>query len=161
MEPMMFVKWIHVLSSTILFGTGIGIAFFMLMAHRTRDPKVIAGVAGIVVVADFLFTATAGVVQPLTGAILMSMQEVSPAAPWIVAALSLFVFVGACWVPVVFIQMRMKRLAEQAVAEGTGLPEEYDRLYSRWFALGVPAFLAMVCIFYLMLAQPALWGKAG
>lgn len=160
MEPQMFVKWIHILSSTILFGTGIGIAFFMLMAHRTRDPKVVASVAGIVVLADFIFTATAGVVQPVTGFILMSLMERS-FAPWIVAALSLFVFVGACWVPVVFIQMRMKKLAEQAVAEGAGLPAEYDRLYRIWFALGVPAFLAMVVIFYLMLAQPALWGRAG
>lgn len=96
MEPQMFVKWIHILSSTILFGTGIGIAFFMLMAHRTRDPKVVASVAGIVVLADFIFTATAGVVQPVTGFILMSLMELS-FAPWIVAALSLFVFVGACW----------------------------------------------------------------
>ena len=160
MEPQMLVKWIHILSSTILFGTGIGIAFFMLMAHRTRDPKVIAAVAGIVVTADFIFTATAGVVQPVTGFILMSMMELS-FAPWIVTALSLFVFVGACWVPVVFIQMRMKRLAEAAVAAGAGLPPEYDRLYRTWVTLGVPAFLAMVVIFYLMLAQPALWGHAG
>ncbi|MDP9102667.1 MAG: DUF2269 domain-containing protein [Pseudomonadota bacterium] len=156
----MLVKWIHILSSTILFGTGIGIAFFMLMAHRTRDPKVVAAVAGIVVTADFIFTATAGVVQPVTGFILMSMMELS-FAPWIVTALSLFVFVGACWVPVVFIQIRMKRLAEAAVAAGAGLPPEYDRLYRIWVTLGAPAFLAMVVIFYLMLAQPALWGHAG
>jgi uncharacterized membrane protein len=160
MEPQMFVKWIHVLSSTILFGTGIGIAFFMLMAHRTRDPKVIAAVSGMVVVADFVFTLTAGIVQPVTGGILMAMMELT-FAPWIMTALGLFVFVGCCWVPVVFIQMRMKKLAEQAVAEGTGLPAEYDRLYRTWFILGCPAFVAMVAIFYLMLAQPALWGHAG
>jgi uncharacterized membrane protein len=132
----------------------------MLMAHRTRDPKVIAAVAGIVVVADFLFTLTAGIVQPATGFTLMAMQELE-FAPWIVSALCLFIFVGCCWVPVVFIQMRMKTLAEKAVEAQTDLPPEYDRLYRIWFALGVPAFLAMVGIFYLMLAQPALWGKAG
>ena len=160
MEPMILLKYLHVLSSTILFGTGVGIAFFMLMAHRTRDPKVIAGVAGIVVVADLIFTLTAGIVQPLTGFGLMALQEVSFRAPWVVAALLLFVFVGACWVPVVFIQMRMKILAEQAVEVGSSLPEEYDRLYRRWFTLGVPAFAAMVAIFYLMIAQPALWSHA-
>ena len=159
MEPQMFVKWIHVLSSTILFGTGIGIAFFMLMAHRTRDPRVIAKVAGIVVLADFIFTLTAGIVQPVTGGLLMMMMELT-FAPWIITALGLFVFVGVCWVPVVFIQMRMKRLAEQAVAGGTELPAEYDRLYRIWFILGWPAFTAMIGIFYLMLAQPALWGHA-
>lgn len=161
MEPMILLKYLHVVSSTVLFGTGVGIAFFMLMAHRTRDPKVIAGVAGIVVVADFIFTLTAAIVQPLTGFGLMAMQEVSMRAPWIIAALSLFVFVGACWVPVLFIQMRMKTLAEQAVAEGGALPEEYFKLYRRWFVLGVPAFLAMVVIFYLMIAQPALWSRVG
>jgi len=160
MEPQMFVKWIHVLSSTILFGTGIGIAFFMLMAHRTRDPKIVGAVAGIVLAADFIFTLTAGIVQPATGFTLMAMQELD-FAPWIITALGLFVFVGCCWAPVVFIHFQMKKLAQQAVATGASLPPQYDRLYRIWVTLGVPAFLAMVAIFYLMLAQPALWGKAG
>ncbi len=156
----MFVKWIHVLSSTILFGTGLGAAFFMLMAHRTRDPKVIASVAGIAVTTNLIFTLTAGVVQPATGFTLMAMQELS-LAPWIQAALSLFVLVGACWIPVVLIQVRIRRMAVEAMAAGLGMPPEYDRLYRIWFALGCAVFIALIGIFYLMLAQPALWGHAG
>lgn len=161
MQPMLLFKYAHIISSTVLFGTGVGIAFFMLMAHRTRDPKVVAAVAAIVVLADFIFTATAAVVQPLTGIGLIITQERGPMEPWLVAAYGLFVLVGACWIPVVFIQMRMKRLAEQAVADGAALPAEYDRLYRIWLMLGVPAFAAMLVIFYLMLAQPALWGHPG
>lgn len=156
----MFVKWIHVLSSTILFGTGLGAFFFLVMAHRTRDPKVIASVAGIAVLTNLVFTLTAGVVQPVTGGILMAMMELTM-APWIIAALSLFALVGASWIPVVMIQVRMKKLAEQAVAEGTGLPAAYDRLYRMWFGLGCVVFIALIGVFYLMLAQPALWGQAG
>jgi uncharacterized membrane protein len=160
MEPQMFVKWIHVLSSTILFGTGLGAFFFLLMAHRTRDPRVIASVAGIAVLTNLVFTLTAGVVQPVTGGILMAMMELTM-APWIIAALSLFVLVGACWIPVVLIQVRMKQLAEQALAGGSGLPAEYDRLYRIWLFLGCMVFVALIGVFYLMLAQPALWGHAG
>jgi len=160
MEPQMFVKWVHVLSSTILFGTGLGAFFFLVMANRTRDPKVIASVAGIAIVTNLVFTVSAGVVQPVTGGILMAMMELTM-APWIIAALSLFVVVGACWIPVVLIQVRIKQLAEQCVVEGSGLPAEYDRLYRIWFGLGCVVFIALVGVFYLMLAQPALWGHAG
>ena len=118
MEPMLLFKYAHILSSTVLFGTGLGVAVFMVMARRTRDPKVVAAVAGMAVAANLLFTLTAGVVQPLTGIGLIVSQERGPMEPWLVAAYALFVFVGACWVPVVFIQMRMKRLAEGAVAAG-------------------------------------------
>lgn len=160
MEPQMFVKWIHVLSSTVLFGTGLGAFFFLFMAHRTRDPRIIASVAGIAVVTNLIFTLTAGLIQPVTGGILMAMMELTM-APWIISALSLFVLVGACWIPVVLIQLRIKHLAERAVAAGAGLPAEYDRLYRIWAGLGAVVLVAMIAIFYLMLAQPALWGHAG
>jgi uncharacterized membrane protein len=161
MEPMILLKYVHVVSSTLLFGAGLAIAFFMLMAHRIRDPKVVAAVAGMAVTANLVFTLTAGIVQPLTGFGLMAMQEVSFSAPWVVAAFCLFVCVGACWVPVVLLQVRMKALAEQAVLAGAPLPEEYQRLYGRWLVLSCPAFAALIAIFYLMIAQPALWGHAG
>jgi uncharacterized membrane protein len=159
MEPQMFVKWIHVLSSTVLFGTGLGAAFFMAMALRTRDPKVIAGVARIAIVTNLAFTLTAGVVQPLTGGILMAMMELT-FAPWIMTALGLYVIIGACWVPVVMIQARIKALADRAVADGEGMPAETDRLYRAWSILAGAVFVALVAIFYLMLAQPALWSHA-
>ena len=146
---------VHVLSGAVLFGTGLGIAFFMVWAHRTRDAATIAAVSRIVVVADFLFTATAVVVQPLTGAALALALGWSLTEPWLLATYALYVFIGACWLPVVAIQIRMARLAREAAAAGLALPDAYHRLYRVWFTLGWPAFAAVIAIYALMLIRPA------
>lgn len=142
------------IGATILFGTGAGIAFFMLMAHRTRDPAVIAGVARIVIVADFLFTGTAVVAQPITGALLARQAGYSLGDGWIVASIALYVIAGAFWLPVVGMQMRMRTLAAAALAAGEPLPPAYHRLFRWWFALGFPAFASVLAIFWLMIARP-------
>ncbi len=152
------LKLIHVLSGAVLFGTGAGIAFFMLMADRTKDPKTVAEVARIVVVADFIFTASAVVIQPITGFWLMALEGYRPNEPWIVSALGLYVLAGACWIPVVLMQMDMKKLAEAAAAAGEPLPERYHTLYRRWFLLGWPAFAAVIGIYALMVFKPGLAG---
>lgn len=157
---MLFVtlKVVHILSGAVLFGTGAGIAFFMLMAHRTREPATVAATARVVVMADMVFTATAVVIQPLTGAALIAVQGWQPFSPWLVCAYALYILVGACWLPVVWIQVRMKRLAEAAAASGEPLPLDYDRLFRWWFALGWPAFAGVVGLYWLMVAKPVLWG---
>lgn len=149
------LKLVHVLSGAVLFGTGAGIAFFMVAAHRTRDPRAVAAVARIVVLADFVFTTSAVVVQPLSGLGLIALQGYNLAEPWLLAAYGLYVLTGLCWLPVVAMQMQMRRLAEQAAAEGADLPARYHRLYRLWFALGWPAFAAVVGIYWLMLTKPA------
>lgn len=149
--------WLHVIGATILLGTGAGIAFFMVMAHRSGEPALIAHVARSVVVADFLFTATAIVAQPITGALLMAKQGWSFSTPWILAALGLYVVTGLFWLPVVFMQVRMRELARSAAAAGTSLPAAYYRLYRLWFAFGFPAFFAVLGILWLMTAKPTLF----
>ncbi len=156
-EYLLAWKLVHVLGATVLFGTGLGIAFFMVMAHRTRDPAVIAHTAGIVVLADALFTASAVVIQPVSGAFLASTIGYSLWESWIVVSLALYVLIGACWLPVVWIQAQMRNLARQAVRERTELPARYDRLFRIWFVLGWPAFIGVVAIFVLMIFKPALW----
>lgn len=153
----LLLKLAHLISAAVLLGTGAGIAFFMLWAHRTRDPAAIAAVARIVVAADFIFTASAVVVQPVTGALLALHLDWPLDAPWLVASYALYALTGACWLPVVFIQMRMARLAREAAAAGEPLPPAYHRLYRIWFALGFPAFFAVLAIYALMVARPALW----
>jgi uncharacterized membrane protein len=148
--------WLHVIGATVLLGTGAGIAFFMVMAHRSGDPASIAHVASTVVVADFLFTATAVVSQPITGALLMVRQGWPLSTSWIAAALGLYFVIGLFWVPVIFIQMRMRDLARAATAMGQPLPPAYYRLYHYWFALGFPAFFAVLAILWLMVAKPDL-----
>jgi uncharacterized membrane protein len=150
------LRWLHVIGATVLFGTGTGIAFFMLAAHRTRDPALVAHVAGTVVIADALFTATAAVVQPLTGYALARLVGWPLTEGWLLASIGLYVLVGLFWLPVVRIQLRLRDLARAAAAGGQELPAAYDRLFRIWFACGWPAFAAMLAILWLMTAKPTL-----
>jgi uncharacterized membrane protein len=151
------LKLVHILGAAVLFGTGLGIAFFMWMADRTRVAATIAATARIVVVADFVFTATAVVVQPLSGAALIAVAGYSWRESWIAVALALYLLAGFCWLPVVSIQIRMRDLAAIAARDGTALPVAYHRLFRTWFALGWPAFIAVILIFSDMIWKPALW----
>lgn len=150
----LILRLVHVLSAAVLSGTGAGIAFFMLRAHLSRDPATVAAVAPIVVLADWVFTATAVVVQPLSGLALAHVVGWSLTEPWLLASYALYVLVGACWLPVVAIQMRLRDLARRAVAEGSPLPVDYHRLFRWWFWLGWPAFAGVVGIYVLMLWRP-------
>ncbi|HEX7080039.1 MAG TPA: DUF2269 domain-containing protein [Gammaproteobacteria bacterium] len=146
--------YLHVIGATVLLGTGAGIAFFMLVAHLRRDPAVIAGVAAIVVLADFVFTATAVVAQPITGFLLARLLGYPVFDGWIAVSLMLYAVTGAFWLPVVWMQLRMRDLAREAVRAGTPLPAAYRRLFRIWFAFGFPAFAAVLGIFWLMIARP-------
>jgi uncharacterized membrane protein len=149
------VKYIHILSSTLLFGTGLGSAFYMFFTTRSGDVHAIAVVSRRVVWADWLFTAPTAVIQPATGIYLAHLAGMSLSLPWIAWSLALFVLAGACWLPVVWIQVRMAAIAERAVRERMALPPLFWRYHHIWTALGIPAFIAFVVIFYLMTVKPA------
>lgn len=148
------LKFLHVIGAAVLLGTGAGIAFFMVMANRTGDAKVVAATGRIVVIADYLFTATAVVAQPVTGILLARHVGYSLGEGWILASIGLYLFTGAFWLPVVWMQSRMKKLATEAAEAGAPLPDAYRRLYRWWFAFGFPAFAAVLAIFWLMIARP-------
>jgi uncharacterized membrane protein len=150
------LKYLHVIGASVLLGTGAGIAFFMLMAHLTGKPALIAGTARIVVIADFLFTATAVVAQPITGVLLAWTVGYSLWEGWIVLSILLYVLTGAFWLPVVWMQVRLRDLATAAARDGTELPALYHRLFWTWFAFGFPAFGAVLGIFWLMIARPSI-----
>jgi uncharacterized membrane protein len=156
-EPYSLLKWLHVLSSTVLFGTGLGTAFYFWMAHRTRDPRVIARVGRMVILGDWMFTATSGIAQPITGALLMRSVGIDPASSWLIATYGLYAIAFCCWAPVVWLQIRVTRLAEASLARGGAVDPAHDRLMRIWFLLGWPAFLALIAIFLLMIAKPQLW----
>lgn len=156
------LKYLHVIGAAVLLGTGAGIAFFMLLAHRTGNAATIAEVARIVVIADFLFTATAVVAQPVTGVALAWVAGYSLLEGWIVLSILLYIVTGAFWLPVVWMQMEMRRLAARAAAGGKPLPERYTNLFRLWFAFGFPAFAAVLAIFWLMITRPPipwLWSE--
>jgi uncharacterized membrane protein len=152
------LKYLHVIGAAVLLGTGAGIAFFMLLAHLRGEPALIAGVARIVVIADFMFTATAVVAQPITGVLLARTVGYSLWEGWIVWSVALYVLTGAFWLPVVWMQMRMRDLAAEAARLGQSLPRRYHQLFWLWFAFGFPAFGAVLAIFWLMIARPAIGG---
>jgi len=156
MTAYLALKYLHVIGAAVLLGTGAGIAFFMLLAHRTGEAGTVAAVARIVVIADLVFTATAVVAQPITGVLLTWSVGYSLHDGWIVLSILLYLVTGAFWLPVVWMQMRMRDLTAAAVRQGQPLPAEYHRLFRLWFAFGFPAFAAVLAIFWLMIARPRL-----
>ncbi|GLP87219.1 DUF2269 domain-containing protein [Epibacterium sp. DP7N7-1] len=146
--------FLHVLGATVLLGTGAGIAFFMVMSHQSKDARLIAHVSGIVVIADTVFTATAAIAQPVTGYLLVREVGWPLTEGWVAASLGLYVFVGCFWLPVVWMQLRMRNLARAARDNSEPLPAAYFRLYRWWFAFGFPAFAAVLAIVWLMLTKP-------
>lgn len=150
------IRYLHIFGAILIFGTGLGTAFHMWCAHRTGDPRVIAAVGRSTVMADWIFTTPAVVLQPLTGFALAWSSGWSFTEGWILAALALYALAGACWLPVVWLQMRMRSLAQAADKTGTDLPRAYRRYARFWFWLGWPAFIAMLLILHLMIARPRL-----
>ena len=149
------VKWIHIISSTILFGTGIGSAFYVFMACRSGNLHSIRFATSTVVIADWLFTAVSVVVQLVTGLWLVHLGGWSFSDRWITWALILFFFAGACWLPVVWIQIRMRDIAIEAAKSDSGLPRLFWTFERWWIVLGSLAFPAIVIVFYLMVVKPA------
>ncbi|HTC02326.1 MAG TPA: DUF2269 domain-containing protein [Xanthobacteraceae bacterium] len=149
-----FLKFIHIIGATVILGTGAGIAFFMLMAHLSRDVAFIARTASLAVLADFIFTATAVVAQPVTGYLLVREMGMSLAEAWIVASLALYAVAGIFWLPVVWMQIKMRAIATAAVSAGAPLPATYHRLFRLWFAFGFPGFGSVLLIVWLMIAKP-------
>ena len=148
------VKYLHVLGAIVILGTGTGIGFFMLMAHRSRDPAFIARTAATVVIADMLFTASAVILQPVTGGVLMALSATSLAERWLVTSLGLYVVAGLFWIPVIFMQIEMRDLARKAAAQQQPLPPRYFALFRRWLVFGIPGFGSVMMIVWLMIAKP-------
>lgn len=157
MTTYLLVKWIHVLSSVVLVGTGFGTAFYLFFANRSGNLSAQAVVARLVVRADGWFTTPAVIIQPATGLYLAHLLGWPLSTPWLATSLALFVLTGALWLPVVWLQLRMAAMAAAAAQGQQPLPDTYWR-YARWWErLGYPAFIAMLAVFYLMIAKPTSW----
>jgi uncharacterized membrane protein len=150
------LKYAHFIGAMVILGTGLGIAFFMLMAHLSRDALFIARTAAVVVVADFVFTAMAVVAQPVTGVLLLRETGLFLSEGWVVASLVLYGVAGLFWLPVVWMQTRMRDLAAAAASTGKPLPASYYRLFRLWLAFGFPGFGSVLLIIWLMIAKPSL-----
>ena len=151
----LLLKWLHLVGAAILFGTGLGIAFNFWLALRGSSVATIAAAARAMVVADFVFTLPAVALQPVTGIALALAAGYPLTSAWIAISLALYVVAGACWIPVVFIQLKLRDLAVASAEEGKPLPAQFGRLARRWYVLGWPAFIAVAAIFWLMVAKPA------
>ncbi len=150
------IKWIHIVSSVVLVGTGLGSAYYLFFANRSNKIAAQAVVTKLVVRADWWFTTPTIIIQPVTGFWLVQMAGIPISTPWLAISLILFVLAGACWLPVVWLQIRMARMAEEALRAGTELPTLYWRYARRWEWLGYPAFVAMLAVFFLMVVKPVI-----
>ena len=152
-----FWKTAHILSAAILFGTGLGIAFFCWFgsrrALRIRDIAGLRLVLRLTVLADAWFTAPAVVFQALSGLVLMRLLGWPLVSPWSLAVWALFLLTGVCWLPVVVIQMRLSQEANRTTSVDA-LSGHFHRMFQNWFLLAWPAFTAVVLLFYLMVAKP-------
>lgn len=155
MDLYSIVKVMHIISSTIVFGTGLGIAYFMLMGQRSRDFVERRFAARMTVLADYIFTLPAVIMQPLTGAWLVWRAGFDWTDLWLVGTYGLYVLAGLCWVPVVVIQIEMKRMLDSQTLDGAFDEAAFNRLFRWWFTLGWPAFGGLVVIFGLMVAKPS------
>lgn len=151
----LWLKFIHVLSSTILFGTGIGTASVMVYAHSTKNPATIAAISRYVVLADWLFTGTSGFIQPLTGLWMVYLVGYPWSSLWIAGSIIGYLIAAFCWFPVVYLQIKLRDFANVAAQNNTPLPIQYYQYYRWWFALGWPAFISLTIVFYLMTNKPA------
>jgi len=148
------IKWLHIIGSTMLFGTGAGTAFQMVMAMRSGCPKVVAAVARNVVIADWVFTTPAGILHPITGITLVYLTGYNLTEPWLLLVYALYTLAFIAWAPVVWLQHRIRDLAATSAANGAPLCPKTRAYYRLWFALGWPAFIALLGIFWLMVTKP-------
>ncbi|WP_043527069.1 DUF2269 family protein [Litchfieldella xinjiangensis] len=154
MTPYLLLKTLHILSSTLLFGTGLGSAYYTLRAWRSQNLTVMAATFRYLVTADWLFIATTAVIQPLSGLALVHMAGWPLTQSWILWSLALYVLAGACWLPVVWLQIQVRDMTADALRKGEPAPARVERYMRIWFVLGWPAFAAFIVIFYLMVAKP-------
>ncbi|EDN68205.1 integral membrane protein [Beggiatoa sp. PS] len=150
----LLLKTIHIISATLLFGTGLGSAYYMLQAHLNDDVHTIAITTKHVVIADWLFTATSGIIQPITGVWMVWLVGWPLTQTWILLSIVLYLLAGACWLPVVWLQYKMRDMALKAMTDHTPLPPLYYRYMRIWFWLGWPAFISLVTVFFLMVFKP-------
>jgi len=150
-----FLKWIHIISATLLFGTGLGSAFYKYCADRSGNLQVITHTNKIVVIADWLFTTPSVIIQPVTGIMLAKVMGIPLTELWIVASFILYFIAGACWLPVVWLQIQMRNISKRALKQHGQLDDTYRRYTRIWFWLGVPAFISLVAVYFLMVYKPA------
>jgi uncharacterized membrane protein len=148
------LKLIHILSSTLLLGTGLGSVFYLWRANQSGNISALATTIKNVVIADWVFTTPAIIIQPITGLLMADFLRIPLATPWLLRSLGLYLLIGLCWLPVVFIQIKMAKIATKAHSTQSPLPPAYYQLIRYWYALGVPAFFAMLAIFYFMVFKP-------
>lgn len=155
MDIYLTIKTLHIISSVVLFGTGIGIAFFMLRSYFTDNIHEKFYAARNTVLADYLFTTPAVIAQPLTGVWLVWQGGYDWMDLWLAATYVIYIITGLCWLPVVWIQIQLKNMATHAVETNSALPARYNKLFKIWFLLGWPAFIGLVAVFFLMVFKPA------
>jgi uncharacterized membrane protein len=148
------LKIVHIITASVLFGTGLGTAIYMLYANMLKNIPIIALATRRVVTADWLFTGISGVLQPITGIAMLYMKGYKLTNAWAIAVFTCYCIAAVCWFIVVYLQIRCRDLAIAALKSNTALPKKYQQYFVAWVILGFPAFLSLILIFYLMANNP-------
>ena len=149
-----WIKILHIMSAAVLFGTGLGTAFYMFYVNQQNNVALIAKATSAVVIADWLFTVTSGFIQAITGFILVYLHGYSFLSLWVLGSILGYIIAGICWLPVVWLQMQCRDLAFAASLTQTALPAKYRLYFTIWWILAIPAFIALMGVFYLMINKP-------
>ena len=148
------VKVLHILSATLMVGTGFGTAFYMFFVNRSGNVQAMAVVTRLVARADWWFTTPSVIIQPLSGFWMIHLAGYPMHSRWIMWSIALYVLAGLCWLPVVWLQLRMRDMAGDAARNLLPLPVRYWRYEKIWTALGFPAFGALMVVYWLMVHKP-------
>lgn len=154
MDTYFFVKTLHIISATVLFGTGLGIAFFMFRSMFSSNIVEKIYAAKTTVLADYLFTFPAAIIQPLSGVWLVWKAGFDWSSTWLLMTYVLYGMVALCWLPVVWLQIRMRNILVECVETNADIPNRYHTYFKCWFVLGWPAFVSLVVVFFLMVQKP-------
>jgi uncharacterized membrane protein len=146
-------KALHVLGAVLFLGAGLMTAWYKVRADRSGDLRIVAWCQREIVRADWLFTLPSALLLPATGALLVRGYRLPWSTDWVLAGLAGYVAAGALWLPAVWLQLRMRALADAALRDGTALPPAFHRLNRVWLALGAPAFLIAAATVWFMVAK--------
>jgi uncharacterized membrane protein len=149
------IKFVHLIAAAAMLGTWLGIAVFMLLAHRSGNTSVVALTSRFAVSTEFIVMVAAVALQPISGFALAWAIGLSPTDEfWIVLSLGFYVLVAAAWLAALRVEIRIRDMARQAALDGVPLPDAYRRLFRFYSALVWPALAVTAVLFALMIWQP-------
>jgi uncharacterized membrane protein len=157
LDLILAIKFVHLVGAAAMLGTWLGVAIFMLLAHRSDNPSVVAVTSRFAVTVQLRVMIAAVAIQPISGFALAGAIGVSPVGEfWLVLSLPIYALIVAAWIVALRTEIRIRDLTRQAALDSVPLSEPYRALFRRYSAFTWPALAGTVVLFLLMTWQPKL-----